>query len=136
MLLSDRGRQRALGANPHLVAQSYVRDEHGEELDRRDELVIAPQSRVKPAALVVDHAVFSVRQSPQRNGRSLDVLEESLERLSVACCYPARRVEIETRLLPAPKELHTLGGDGLAFEHPVERPLLLFPQLLALSAAT
>ena len=32
MLLSDRGRQRALGANPHLVAQSYVRDEHGEKL--------------------------------------------------------------------------------------------------------
>ena len=56
MLLSDRGRQRALGANPHLVAQSYVRDEHGEKLDRCDELVIAAQARVKPVALVVDHA--------------------------------------------------------------------------------
>jgi len=123
MLLSDRGRQRALGANPHLVAQSYVRDEHGEKLDRCDELVIAAQARVKPVALVVDHAVVSVRQSPQRNGRSLDVLEESLERLPVACCYPARRVEIETRVLPAPEKLHTLGGDRVAFEPHLERSL-------------
>jgi len=78
---------------------------------------------VKLAALVVDHAVIAVRQSPQRNGGPFDVLEESLERLSVACRYPARRVEIETRVLPALKELHTLGGDGLAFEHHLESAL-------------
>ena len=118
-----RRRKRAIGANLHLVSESDVRHEHGEKLDRCDELVIASQSRVKLAALVVDHAVIAVRQSPERNGGPLDVLEESLERLSVACRYPARRVEIETRVLPALKELHTLGGDGLAFEHHLERAL-------------
>ena len=50
-----------------------------------EELVIAPQSRVKPAALVVDHAVVAIRQSPERNGWSLDVLEKGLEGLTVAC---------------------------------------------------
>jgi hypothetical protein len=123
MLLSDRGRERAVGAYPDLVAQSDVRHEHGEKLDRCHELVIASQSRVKLAALVVDHAVIAVRPSPQRNGGPLDVLEERLERWSVACRYPARRVEIETRVLPALKKLHTLGGDGLAFEHHLEGAL-------------
>jgi hypothetical protein len=74
----------------------------------------------------VDHAVIAVRQSPERNGRSLDVLEKSLERLSVACPYPARRVEIETGVPPALKKLHTLGGDGFALEHHLEGALCYF----------
>ena len=90
------------------------------KLDRCDELVIAPESRVKPAAQVVDQAVGAVDESSQRNGRSFDVLEESLERLAVAFRYPARRVEIETRVLPALKKLHAFGGDRLAFEHHLE----------------
>ena len=48
--LADRGRERAIGANLDLVSESYVRHEHGEKLDRCDELVIASQSRVKLAA--------------------------------------------------------------------------------------
>ena len=34
MLLPDGGRERAIGAYPHLVAQRDVRHEHGEKLDR------------------------------------------------------------------------------------------------------
>ena len=78
MLLPDRGRERAIGANLDLVSESYVRDKHGEELDRCHELVITSQSRVKLAALVVDHAVIAVRQSPERNGGPLDVLDKNL----------------------------------------------------------
>ncbi len=89
MLLSYRRREGAIRSNLHLVAKSYVRDEHGEKLDRCDELMIASQARVKPT-LVVDHAVVAIRQSPERNGGPFDVLEKRLERLPVACRYPAR----------------------------------------------
>ena len=43
--------------------------------------------------------------------------------MAVAFRYPARRVEIETRVLPALKKLHAFGGNRLAFEHHLERAL-------------
>ena len=92
MLLSDRRRERAIGANLHFVAQPYVRNEHSEKLDGSDELVITPQSRVKLVALVLDHTVVAVSQSSERNGRPFDVLEEGLERFSVSCGNPARGI--------------------------------------------
>jgi hypothetical protein len=100
-----------------------MRHEHGEKLGRCEELVITPESGVKLATLVVDHAVFAVGEPLERNGWAFDILEKRLEGFSISGRYPARGVEIETRMTPAPEKLDTLGGDGLALEHHSERPL-------------
>ncbi len=44
-LSTYRRRDRAVGVNRDLVSESYVRHEHGEKLERCDELVITSESR-------------------------------------------------------------------------------------------
>ena len=120
IMVADRGRECAVGAYPDLLAKSYVRHEHGEKLDRCDELVIVPQSRVELAALVVDHPVIAIGKSPERNGWSFDVLEEGLEGFPIAHWNSALSVQMEARVVSAAKRLHAFGGDRLAFEHHLE----------------
>ena len=59
----------ALGPDLHLVSERCVGDEHGQKFDRCDELVIMPDFRVKPAALVVGHALVVPGESSEGNGQ-------------------------------------------------------------------
>ena len=76
-----------------------MRDEHREELDPRDELVIAAEAGVELAP--VDHiSIREVAETLEGNGRSFHLLEERLELLALALGDPALRVHSEPRMAP------------------------------------
>jgi hypothetical protein len=52
-----------------------MRDEHGEELDTADELVVAPEAGVEPCASVKDATVVLIFEPLKRHGWPLEVLE-------------------------------------------------------------
>ena len=74
-------------------------NEHGEELEPGDELVVPSQGRIV-VAFVKNAAIGEVFQSAEGDGRPLHVLEDRLELLALALWDPAPRTHIEAKVAP------------------------------------
>ena len=76
-----------------------MRNEHGEKLQPRDELVITAKRRVVVAP-VEDAAVIAVLQTLEGDGRTLHVLKKTFELQSLALGDAAIARDVESRMLP------------------------------------
>ncbi len=95
-LAANRRGDGAVAENPALVPERNVQQEHGEELEARDELMVAAEARVETGAPVKDAAIIEILEPLERHGGALEVLEQGLELLAVALCQPAIRMDSET----------------------------------------
>jgi len=119
-LPSARGGDRPVQSRGHLEPQKNMVNEECQEFDRGEELVIGVEARVKPRALVVDHAVWAVGQPLEGDGSPLHVREEALESTAILGVDVPGGIDVEARVFPSPHPFHGLGADLLAAEHELE----------------
>ncbi len=129
-LASKRGRDRSVAPDGDFVAEHAVpsppegrRNQEGEEVQCREELVVPSEPRVELRALVMDHAVRAVGESPERDGCALHVGEEALQTFAVPGLNLPLPANGKARVRPAFHNLHRLGSDLPSAEHHPEEAL-------------
>ena len=83
-----------------------MRDEHHQELERREELIAPAQGRIEVAS-IKNPSIVEILETLQRNRWSLHVLEEGFEFLTLALSNPALVVHSESRALPRAEKLNS-----------------------------